>query len=293
MKKVMKIAGIVIGAFLAFAILLVLTMPLWIGAVVKTVANAAVPRLTRTEFGIDGFSFNLYNGRLEISGVRLFNPKEFDQKMAFTLGKVFVDVDMSTVFSDPMIIEKIEVKDVFASYLDGSHGTNNFDIITANVKDSLGIESEPDESDNVEVAKSDDNAKSKDEAKPDEEDETADDEEDGGSGQKFIIDDILIDSVVVQYGAVTLPLKVPIHLTAIGRDLGGINAENAWKEIFSQFWRSLTNIGQGILSLGSAGIDKASELLDGLKVKEGANSAVKKTSETVDKAAGAIKGLFK
>lgn len=306
MKKVLKIAGIVIGAFLAFAILLVLTMPLWIGPVVKTVANAAVPQLTRTEFGIDGFSFNLYNGRLEISGVRLFNPKEFDQKMAFTLGKVFVDVDMSTVFSDPMVIEKIEVKDVFASYLDGSHGTNNFDIITANVKDSLGIESEPDEPEDDEVAKSDDsaksddNAKSDDVAKSDDKEEAEDDEEDGASGRKFIIDDLLIDSVVVQYGAVTLPLKVPIHITAIGRDLGGINAENAWKEIFSQFWRSLTNIGQGILSLGSAGIDKASELFKGLTSKDETDSSEKSTSgvvdkasESVNKAAESIKGLFK
>lgn len=282
MKKLLKIVGIVLGVFLALALLLVLTMPLWIGAVVKTVANSTVPQLTRTEFNIDGFSFNWYCGRLEISDVRLSNPKEFDQKMAFTLGKVFVDIDMATVFSDPMVIEKIEVKDVFVSYLDGSHGTNNFDIITMNVKDSLGI-------DDDDVGDDDDNA----ETAVDEKKDDAKEEEKGGSGRKFIIDDILIDSVVVQYGAVTLPLKVPIHITGIGRDLGGINAENAWKEIFSQFWRSLTNIGSGILSLGSAGVDKASELLNGLTGKDKADSDEKSTSGVVDKAAESVKGLFK
>ena len=296
MKKKLKVVGIVLGAILALALLLVLTLPLWIGVVVKTAANTAVPPMTRTEFKINGFSCNWYNGRLEISDVKLSNPEGFDQKMAFTLGKVFVDVDMSTICSDPMVIEKIEVKDVFVSYLDGSHGTNNFDIITANVKDFLGIEPELDEdADKSEVAsKEEAKVEPKEaEAKEAEKQETADDDEKGGSGRKFIIDDILIDSVVVQYGVVTLPLKVPIHLTGIGRDLGGINAENAWKEIFSQFWRSLTNIGSGILSLGSAGIDKAGEMLDSLKIKEGADSAVKATSETVDKASEAIKGLFK
>ena len=319
MKKLLKFVGIVLGVFLALALLLVLTLPLWIGGVVKTAANTAVPPMTGTEFKLNGFSCNWYNGRLEISDVKLSNPEGFDQKMAFTLGKVFVDVDMSTIFSDPMVIEKIEVKDVFVSYLDGSHGTNNFDMITANVKDFLGVEPESDEDETGDEkakvaekkegeAKEAETAEKKDEEAPAE-------EEKGGPGRKFIIDDILIDSVVVQYGAVTLPLKMPIHLTGIGRDLGGINAENAWKEIFSQFWRSLTNIGSGILSLGASGVDKAGELLDnlkvkdgaesavkatseavdkaGVKVKDGAESAVKATSEAVDKASGAIKNLFK
>jgi len=267
---------------------------------VTTAANNAVPPMTRTEFEINGFSCNWYNGRLEISDVKLSNPEGFDQKMAFTLGKVFVDIDMSTVFSDPMVIEKIEVKDVFVSYLDGSHGTNNFDMITANVKNFLGIEPEDDEDESEETAGKDATDKgtaSKDAKKKDtkDEEEAKQDvavEDEKGSGRKFIIDDILIDSVVVQYGAITLPLKVPIHLTGVGRDLGGLNAENAWKEIFSQFWRSLTNIGAGILSLGSSGVDKAGQMLDNLKIKEGAGSAVKATSEAVDKAAGAIKNLF-
>ena len=43
MKKLLKIVGIVLCVFLALALLLVLTMPLWIGAVVQTVANTAGP----------------------------------------------------------------------------------------------------------------------------------------------------------------------------------------------------------------------------------------------------------
>lgn len=288
MKKTLKIVGIAIGAIFALALILALTLPLWIGCIVRPVANTAVPQLTRTDFNLGGFSFNLYNGRLEISGVKLANPKEFDQEMAFTLGKVFVDVDMSTIFSDPIVIEKIEVKDVFVSYLDGSHGTNNFDVITANVKDTLGIEDEPDDDDKPKAETATEVKPETAKVAPD-----ADEDEKGGSGRKFIIDDLLIDSVVVQYGAVTLPLKVPIHLTGIGRDLGGLNAENAWKEIFSQFWRSITDIGAGIMNLGSKALDSASDLVNGSKIKEGTGAAMKTTSEAVDKAAGAIKGLFK
>lgn len=296
MRKKLKIVGIVLGAILAVALVLALTLPLWIGCVVRPVVNTAVPRIAGTDFNLENFSLNWYNGRLEITGVKLYNPKEFDQKMAFTLGKVFVDIDMSTVFSDPMVIEKIEVKDVFVSYLDGSHGTNNFAVITSNVKDAFGIEDKVDEDEVKTPEKLPEVAEEK-------KGEAAE-EEKAGSGRKFIIDDLLIDSVVVQYGAMTLPLKVPIHMTGIGRDLGGLNAENAWKEIFSQFWRSITNIGSSILNLGSQALDKTSGLVDGLKVKEGASaaadavsdaasSATKAAGEGINKATDALKGLFK
>ena len=308
MKKTLKIVGIALGAILAAALLLALTLPLWIGCVVRPVANTAVPRIAGTGFNLENFSLNWYNGRLEITGVKLYNPKEFDQKMAFTLGKVFVDIDMSTVFSDPMVIEKIEVKDVFVSYLDGSHGTNNFAVITSNVKDAFGIEDEDDEVEAEDVKTPE---KLPEVAAEDGKDEGAE----AGSGRKFIIDDLLIDSVVVQYGAMTLPLKVPIHMTGIGRDLGGLNAENAWKEIFAQFWKSLTNIGSNILNLGSQALEKTSGVVDALKVKEGASaateavsgaassateavsgaasSATKAAGDGINKAADAVKGLFK
>ena len=286
MKKTLKVIGIVLVAIVALALVLILTSPLWIGCVVKTVANTAVPKVARTEFSLDDFSFNMYKGRLEVSGVKLANPEGFDQEMALTLGKLYVDVDMSTVLSNPIVIEKVEVRDVFASYLDGSHGTNNIDLILANVKDSLGIEqsSEP-ESVEVEV-KSDATKKT--------ETAVAEEEEDEESELKIIIDDLLIDSVVVQYGAVKLPLKIPVHITGIGRDLGGLSAKNAWQEIFSQFWRSLTDIGTAIFNIGAGAVGTASETTGKAMdtTTKAADEAVKKTSEAIDKAAGALKGLF-
>ena len=55
----------------------VLTLPLWIGPVVKGVANSQVPKITKTEFHLGEFGLNPYRGTLHVGDMQLQNPKRF------------------------------------------------------------------------------------------------------------------------------------------------------------------------------------------------------------------------
>ena len=46
MKKALKIIAEIIIGIVALVLLLVLTLPIWLGPVVKPIANAAVPKIT-------------------------------------------------------------------------------------------------------------------------------------------------------------------------------------------------------------------------------------------------------
>ena len=84
MKKLLKILGWIILGVFALALVLVLTLPLWLGPVVKPTANAAVPKLTKTAFNLGHLSLNPYTGRLEIGDVQLCNPEGYSEKYALT-----------------------------------------------------------------------------------------------------------------------------------------------------------------------------------------------------------------
>ncbi len=329
MKKLLKIIGIVLVLALACALLAILTLPLWIGPVVRPVVNTVVPKVTKTDFRLGELGFNFYNGRVTVGDLHLANPKGYDQEVAFSLKRAFVDVDMSTVASDTLVVEKIEIKDLFVSYLDDDAGKNNIEAILANVKDSLGVADEggtdAESKDKGEGWKKPTFEKSEKAAEA----ETGDEEE--RPAMKVIIDDITIDGVVVKWGKMTIPMKIPIHITGIGRGaLGtsteGVSPEEAWKEILTQFLQAIVNVGAGLKDLGVdlgnmgvSGLQSVTSSIKGLDsslkvsenagsviksgtdavadgadaLREGAGTAVKATKETFNKATDMFKGLLK
>ena len=78
MKKLLKIVGGIILGIVVLALLLVLTLPLWLGPVVKPIANAAVPKMTKTSFNLGHLSLNPYTGRFELGAMNLGNPAGYD-----------------------------------------------------------------------------------------------------------------------------------------------------------------------------------------------------------------------
>ena len=63
-KKLLKFIMWLVVTLVVAALLLVLTLPLWIGPVAKTAANRTVPGITGTDFRLGEFGFNYYTGTL-------------------------------------------------------------------------------------------------------------------------------------------------------------------------------------------------------------------------------------
>jgi hypothetical protein len=131
-SRILKFLIRTVVVLLAFSLTAFLTLPLWIGPVVKCFVNYKVPQMVKTEFHIDGFSFNQYTGRLSVDGVYLANPREYKEPVAVSIKSIRAKIDMSTVFSDKIVVEDMVAEGVFVSY-DTYQGTSNITRIRDNV----------------------------------------------------------------------------------------------------------------------------------------------------------------
>lgn len=278
-KKLVKLVLWVVG----IAVVLVLTLPLWVGPVVKTAANAIVPTKTGTGFNLGAFALNPYTGKLAVGDVQLYNPEGFGQKKAVTLGSFNVDVDVASLAGDPIVIRELALKDVFVSYVVNAEGESNFSIIQKN-------------------ATGEDEPKVKGEGEQ---------RQEAKASKKVVIDHLLIQNVAVQMGPIPIPQPMTIELTGIGRKSNGVTMEEAWAQIYAQILQNFNALGVNIDGLVN-GLDNA-ELQKAFKaigaagagvvgdsagtttdiVGEGAKKAADAVGESTGKAVNALKGLFK
>jgi len=318
--KVLKFLFKFILWTLGIIVALVLTLPLWIGPVVKPLANRLVPEQTGTAFNLGVFKLNPYVGVLSVGDMQLRNPDGFEQKMAVTLGTLHVDVDTGSLAGDIVVVEDIVLKDVFVSYVKNAKGENNFDLIAKNAVGEKKAEAPKkaavEEKPTKPEKKAEAPKKGTEEKKP---------------AKKVIIDHLLIENIVVQLGPVSIPMP-KIELSGIGRKSNGVTMEEAWEQISVQVMSSLNAVGEFANQLGKMGVDmgdlgleqagkavdavrsvdvknmknKAMDAIRGVDVKgmgdafkggtkaagEGAGKAVDAVGESADKAVNAIKGLF-
>lgn len=305
MKKLLKIVGGIILGIVVLALLLVLTLPLWLGPVVKPIANAAVPKMTKTSFNLGHLSLNPYTGRFELGAMNLGNPAGYDEPTAVSVDNIVVDVAMTTLPSECIHIEEITVDGVFVSLVKG--GENNVDNMTQIQYNIAGGK------DKYEAKKAKAEAeKEKAEKSAEEKPEAAEDEE---PGKKVVIDVLTLSNIKVKYGMLTIPVP-SITLKDLGKESDGLS----FGELCETIWEAIINaalaVGDGAKALGGLLKDGASALGDGVgtaanaigdgatktasvigdgagKTVEAVGDGVKAVGDGVGAAAGAIKGLFK
>jgi len=127
----------IIYAVLAVIILAVGGTVLFLDEIVKTAINNVAPQVTKTRVSVDSVGLGLFNGNFTVSGVDIANPKGFSDASVFVLNKVDVDVQMSTLMKDVVVINKIEVDGAEFFYeLKGS--SSNISVLMNNINSFLG-----------------------------------------------------------------------------------------------------------------------------------------------------------
>ena len=304
MKKLLKILGITILSIVALALLLVLTLPLWLGPVVKPLANAAVPKITKTSFNLGHLSLNPYTGRFELGDMVLGNPAGYDEPTAVAVSNIVVDVAMTTACDKYVHIEEVTIDGVFVSLVKG--GENNVDNMLQIQYNVAGGKDKYDEKQAKAKAEKAEKAEKPEEAEPAKE-----------SGKKIVIDVLTLNDIKVKYGMITIPVP-SITLKDLGKESDGLTAG----ELFEKIWEAIINaalaVGDGAKALGGMLMSGASAVGDGAgkaidaigagkaadaigegagktvdAVKDGAGKAVDAIGDGASKAADAIKGLFK
>ncbi len=245
MKKALKILAWVLGVLLVLVLAVLLTIPLWLGPTVKSVANKVAPEYTGTEFSLSDVSLNPYTGKYRITELRLGNPEGYPVPVAFSVSNVLVDVEMSSLFSDTIHIREIAIEAPYASYV-SANGTNNFEWIQAHVEAKMG-------------------PKEKEEEK----------EEDKGPGKKVVIDTLTISGTRVKLSVMPEMPIMTITLKDIGKDKGGATWEEVGKMLLDSIMKATSSIGKGLTSaLGALGNGATNVLGGATQVLGGATTNV-------------------
>ena len=282
-KKSLKLTGKIALWALGVIVVLLLILPLWIGPVVKGVANSVVPGIVGTEFHLGEFGLNPYTGCLHVGDLQLANPTNYAKENCVELEALDINLAMTSLFSKKLRIEEIVVKTLRVS---STAGGGNFMQIAENAS------GESEEEVKADLEKIEE-AEAKAEAKAAKEDgQTAVEEKSEGGLQ---IDRLVIDGLTVKVGVVPVPVP-KLTIEGIGAD----SEEGAsYSEVGATIWKkiqgSMTAVGgavvDGATAVGGAVVDGAGKAASA--VADGVGAAASKIGEGAGKAVDAMKNLLK
>lgn len=90
--------------------------------------------VTSTDVGVSGVSIELREGRGSVSGLIVASPEGFDTGDAFSLGDITIDLDVSSVRSDPIVIEEVRVRAPVVRAEFTETGMSNLDALRRNIE---------------------------------------------------------------------------------------------------------------------------------------------------------------
>lgn len=244
--------------FLSVALLLVATLPLWISPVATGVAGKLVPKFTETNFAIERFNLNPWAGTVRIAGLRLANPDGFGNAPAVSVGSFSLDVSISELFGNVLHVRELLIDDTFASYY-SHNGTNNVEVLLANVNRNLGSSEK-------------DSAKDKKQK----------------SEMKIIIDHVRISGTRVKLLDSDMIPPVPIvdiELNDIGKKSGGATFTEVVKAFTDALVKGISSVGDGLGALGGL---LGTGLQDASSAVGGAATSVKGAAESVGASAATV-----
>jgi len=292
MNKKLKVVGKILLWALAGVVVLLLALPLWIGPVVKGVANAVVPNITGTDFHLGEFGLNPYTGTLHVGDMQLANPTNFSDKNAVDLKAFDVDFAMtSLLFGKKYRVEFVEVNGVFV-HIDVPKADNFLQI----AENATGGKEEP----QAEVAEVEQPKVEPKESKADEPAEPEQGDEEHSKGVQ--IDRITLKDVTIKYG---LPVTIPmdIELTGIGADSDyGAAFMDVWVAVKDKVLSAANSVGGALGDLGKGAAtalkDAGGAAADTLKDTGGAAADTLKdaggaTADAIKDAGGAAADAIK
>ena len=282
MKKAVKIILWSFGGLLAVLLVLVATMPLWVGTVARPIVNGIVPKITKTSFNIGHLYVNPWTGRVEVGDFVLGNPDGYSDPRAVELKSLVFDLDVTKTVGGPVWVEEVTVDGLFVSYaIGGENNVDNIKQILINVaggKEKYDAQQARKAALKAEQAAKDEAAKEAAEKAAEEAEEKLEEEDDGDEPMKFVVDSFVLRDVKVKVQVVTLPVP-NFTLTDIGKDSGGATVGDILDDVWSSILSGASSLGDGAKTLGGL-------------INKGAGAAVDAVGEGAKKTADSVKKLF-
>ena len=106
---------------------------LYLEPLVKNTVNTVGTKITGTQVNLDGFKFSPFSGEAEIKGLSIANPEGYKTSKLIDLGRIFVKVNVSSLFTDTIIVDEVSVNGIALSYEMPDFSTSNVMQIQQNI----------------------------------------------------------------------------------------------------------------------------------------------------------------
>ena len=136
MKKILIIGVILLVAVVGVGVYVVMSQ---LDSVVKTAVEQIGSDATGTQVTLQGVEISPTDGHGALRGFRMTNPKGFAEGDAFKFNEISLTIDVTSVFSDPVVIKEIVIDKPEVTYAIGKSSTN-VDEIQKNVNDYAGAQ---------------------------------------------------------------------------------------------------------------------------------------------------------
>ncbi|MBS7285633.1 MAG: AsmA family protein [Kiritimatiellae bacterium] len=273
MKKLLKIFLVSLLVLLLTIIALLLTIPLWLGPVVKPVANNMVPKYTLSDFNLGHIYLNPYSGRFELGSLKVANPSGYSEKTALSLSNLAVEVSVPTILSDCIRIKEVTVENLFVSYVQG--GGNNVDNFTQIQYNIAGGKDKYEQKKALEMKEAEEGAQ----------EETSTVEEEKKPAKKIVVEKLTVSGIKLKYGAIVIPLPT-LTLRNLGEESGGVSIEQFLSIIGNEILSSAMKLGKGLNQLFEMSAIKTTEVIN--DIGDGAAEASSQVSSAVTNAVSNI-----
>ncbi len=241
----------------------------FINPIIKTSVCKIGPHFTGTPINIESVDLSIFNGSLALSNFSVGNPEGFQKPNIFELGSLDVKIDTASLFSDKIIVERVEIHNFNIDYELTVNGSN-LDKIREHLEQVI--------------------AKGQEET---EEDTSV--EETPAASKQVVIRKLIIDNGTLFLSNKTLGTEIPIPLVPIEMDNLGENSDSfatTLNDFFTELMLSITSLVQGVdlQKIGQDFSDAANSL--GNTLNESANDIGNAVMEGTSKLTEGIGSLF-
>jgi hypothetical protein len=103
--KIKKVVTTVIGAIVVLLVIIILAVALFGGNMIKAGVEIGASTALDVPVTLDEASLSLFAGKLELEDLQINNPPGFEHEKLLTMGRVHVNVALTSLASDTVVIQ--------------------------------------------------------------------------------------------------------------------------------------------------------------------------------------------
>ncbi len=119
--KSMKVVPIAIGGILIISFIF---LTFFLGHSIKLGVERFGPMITKTSVTLEGAELSLFTGNGQITGLVIGNPEGFKTPYAMSMGKVRLEVDTRSLFSNSIVIRQVLIEGPEITFEASENGSN-------------------------------------------------------------------------------------------------------------------------------------------------------------------------